>query len=65
VLVFSFVVSLALAKVLDLTIGIRVSPEVELEGLDSSLHAETAYAINELMSNLGVLTTQDEHVRTH
>ncbi len=43
VLAYSLVVSLGLAKLLDLTIGLRVSPEAELEGLDTALHAETAY----------------------
>jgi Amt family ammonium transporter len=59
VLVFSVVVSFAIAKVLDMVMGIRVSPEAELEGLDSSLHAETAYALNELMSNLGMLSSSE------
>ena len=53
---FSFVVSFAIAKVLDLTIGIRVTTEQELEGLDKSMHAETAYALNELTSNIGVVS---------
>ena len=43
VLVFSFVVTWVIAKVLDLTMGLRVSPEEELAGLDQSQHAETAY----------------------
>jgi len=43
-LVYSFVVSFALAKVLDLVMGIRVSEEIEDTGLDLGLHAETAYA---------------------
>jgi Amt family ammonium transporter len=34
-------------KFLDLTIGIRVSPEVEDAGLDISEHAERAYADEE------------------
>jgi Amt family ammonium transporter len=54
--VFSFVVSFVLAKVIDLVMGIRVSDEDELEGLDRSQHAETAYALNELAGNLGTLT---------
>jgi Amt family ammonium transporter len=41
---YSFVVSLVLAKVLDLVIGIRVTEETEDIGLDLGLHAETAYA---------------------
>jgi Amt family ammonium transporter len=55
-LAFSFVVSFVIAKVLDVTMGLRVSTDEELEGLDRSQHAETAYALNELMSNLGTLT---------
>jgi Amt family ammonium transporter len=43
-LVYSFVVSLLLAKVLDLTIGLRVEEDAEEMGLDLALHAETAYA---------------------
>ena len=34
-------------KFLDLTIGVRVSPEVEDAGLDISEHAERAYADEE------------------
>ncbi len=40
---YSFVVSWVLAKVLDLVMGLRVSRDDELEGLDASQHAETAY----------------------
>jgi len=43
VLVFSFVVTYIIAKVLDATIGIRVSDEDEQVGLDQTQHAETAY----------------------
>jgi Amt family ammonium transporter len=43
-LVFSFVVAFALAKGLDLTMGIRVSEEDENTGLDQTQHAETAYS---------------------
>lgn len=43
VAVFSFVVTYAIAKALDATIGLRVTPEQEAAGLDSTLHAETAY----------------------
>jgi Amt family ammonium transporter len=44
-LVYSFVVSFAIAKVLDVTIGIRVTEDDEQTGLDLSQHAETAYAL--------------------
>jgi Amt family ammonium transporter len=43
VLVFTFVVTFAIAKVIDMTMGLRVSRDVELEGLDINLHAESAY----------------------
>jgi Amt family ammonium transporter len=44
VLVFSFVVTLIIGKVLDLTMGLRVDESDEDEGLDLSQHAEVAYA---------------------
>ncbi len=40
---FSFIITWVVAQVLDKTIGIRVSAEDELVGLDQSLHAESAY----------------------
>jgi len=43
-LVWSFVLSLALAKIIDATIGLRVTPDAEAEGLDLTQHSETAYA---------------------
>jgi ammonium transporter, Amt family len=42
---YSFVVSFIIAKVLDVTIGIRVSEEDEDAGLDTTQHAESAYAM--------------------
>ncbi|MFZ2736929.1 MAG: ammonium transporter [Burkholderiaceae bacterium] len=42
-IVWSAVVSLIAYKVVDLTIGLRVSEEEEREGLDISSHGETAY----------------------
>jgi Amt family ammonium transporter len=42
-IVFSFVITWVVAKVLDVTIGLRVSAEDELVGLDQSQHAESAY----------------------
>ncbi|MRH85957.1 ammonium transporter [Nocardia sp. SYP-A9097] len=41
---FAFGVSFALGKVIDKTIGFRVSREEEVSGIDFALHAETAYA---------------------
>jgi ammonium transporter, Amt family len=43
-LAYSFVVSLAIAKAIDATMGLRVDDAAEDEGLDLSQHAETAYA---------------------
>ena len=44
-LAYSGVVTFGLAKVIDMTIGLRVSSEDEDTGLDLSQHAETAYAL--------------------
>ncbi len=46
-LVFSFVVTYALVKVLDVTIGLRADEEAESLGLDQTEHAETAYHLTE------------------
>ena len=42
-ILFSGVVSLVLAKLVVLVVGLRVSPDEEAEGLDLSQHAESAY----------------------
>jgi len=41
--VYCAVVTFLILKILDLTLGLRVSPEVEIEGLDFSLHGETVH----------------------
>ncbi len=41
--VFSFVVTYGLVKVLDVTMGLRVTAEDERAGLDTTQHLETAY----------------------
>jgi Amt family ammonium transporter len=41
--VFSFVGTVIIAKVIGLFIDNRVSAEQELEGLDTSVHGESAY----------------------
>ncbi|WP_105970921.1 ammonium transporter [Streptomyces geranii] len=43
VLAYSFAVTWLIAKALDKTMGLRVRPEVEQEGVDVHLHAESAY----------------------
>ena len=43
VLAYSFVVSFIIGKVIHATMGLRVTPDQEEEGLDITQHAETAY----------------------
>jgi len=43
--VYSFVVTLIIGKVIDITIGLRVSDKEEAIGLDQALHEESAYHI--------------------
>jgi len=43
-IVYAFVVTLALAKIVDVTMGLRVSEEEEYVGLDIAQHGEKAYA---------------------
>ena len=40
---FSFVLTFVIAKAIDATVGLRVSEEDEVAGLDLSQHSETAY----------------------
>jgi ammonium transporter, Amt family len=47
-LVFSFVVTYVIAKIIDKTMGLRVSEEDEMIGLDQSQHAEAAYQMRDL-----------------
>ena len=44
VFAFSFVATYIIAKVIQVTMGLRVDEETEQVGLDRSLHAETAYS---------------------
>jgi ammonium transporter, Amt family len=50
VLAFSFVVTLIIAKAIDLVVGLRVSDEEEDQGLDLSQHAESAYNLGDVGS---------------
>jgi ammonium transporter, Amt family len=45
-LVYSFVVTFGILKLLDVTMGLRVSEEEELMGLDASQHGERAYLLD-------------------
>ncbi|MBF0393803.1 MAG: ammonium transporter [Alphaproteobacteria bacterium] len=42
-MVYTAIVSYILLKIIDVAIGLRVSPEVEVEGLDYALHGETVH----------------------
>ncbi len=44
-LAYSFVISYILFKILDATMGLRVSPEDEIAGLDITEHQETGYSL--------------------
>ena len=44
-LVYSFVISYILFKILDATMGLRVDPDEEVAGLDLSEHQETGYSL--------------------
>jgi Amt family ammonium transporter len=44
-IVFSGVMSFVIAKIIDVVIGLRITPDQEDEGMDQSLHAESAYAL--------------------
>lgn len=44
-MVFSFVVSYVLFKILDATMGLRVTPKDEVAGLDITEHQETGYSL--------------------
>jgi ammonium transporter, Amt family len=56
-LIFSFVASYALLKLVDATIGLRVTEEEEISGLDLSQHAEAGYAFAEGGSGLSLSTS--------
>ncbi|MDW3175968.1 MAG: ammonium transporter [Acidimicrobiia bacterium] len=47
VIIFSGVMTFAIAKALDATIGLRVSEEEEFKGLDVSIHGEVVYSSSE------------------
>lgn len=46
-LAFSFIVTMAIAKLVEATIGLRASQEDEIAGLDLSQHSEVGYAFTE------------------
>ena len=51
---YSFIVTFAILKILDMTIGIRVNEEDEIAGLDVSQHGERAYVFGGSGPVLGI-----------
>jgi len=49
-LAFSGIISLVLAKVLDISIGLRIDDDQEAQGLDLSQHAESANSLGDIRS---------------
>jgi Amt family ammonium transporter len=47
VFVYTFAVTALISWILKITVGLRVPPNVERAGLDTSLHAETAYDMDD------------------
>ena len=43
VFLYCAIVTFIILKVIDIVVGLRVSPEVEREGLDINLHGETVH----------------------
>jgi Amt family ammonium transporter len=58
-LVYSFVVTFAILKVLDVVMGLRVSEEEEIVGLDASQHGERAYLLDGGSSYAGIPVTPE------
>ena len=48
-IVYSFIVTFAIVKVLAVTIGVRVTADTEATGLDLAEHGETAYTIGDAL----------------
>jgi Amt family ammonium transporter len=52
-LAYSFTVTYVIAKIIDLTMGFRISEEDEAAGIDSTAHAETAYDFGTIRAGTG------------
>jgi Amt family ammonium transporter len=62
---YSFIVTFAILKILDLTIGIRVDEEEEVAGLDVSQHGERAYIFGGSGPVLGIPEGIPVHATSH
>ena len=47
VLAYSFIATLIIGKIIDLTIGFRISRNEEVAGIDLAIHAERAYELTD------------------
>ena len=47
VLAYSFIATLIIGKIVDLTIGFRISKDSEIAGIDLAIHAERAYELSD------------------
>ena len=47
VLAYSLILSFIIAKVIDLTIGFRISESDEISGIDLAVHAERGYELSD------------------
>jgi Amt family ammonium transporter len=54
---YSFTVSFILGKLIDKTIGFRISEEAEIDGIDNAEHSETGYDFSNLGGGASTLTT--------
>ena len=63
-LAYSFVLSLVIGTVLQKTIGFRVTEEDEISGIDSVVHAETAYDLASLGGGGGTTLVAQAHAQT-
>lgn len=53
VLLYSFTATWAVAKLVQVTVGLRIRPEDEMRGIDLAAHAEEAYLLDEEPEMLG------------
>ena len=56
VLAYSFIVTYVLALILKATMGLRISEEDEVTGIDQTTHAETAYEFGGIGAGSGITT---------
>ncbi|WP_026313681.1 ammonium transporter [Actinomadura flavalba] len=55
-ILYSFVATFIIAKIIDLVMGFRVDAEDEISGIDSAAHAETAYDFGSVHAGAGAST---------